>query len=112
MPRYCQSADEVSIRMHYLIQEGKVGLPVHAALEIIQRKREMQALLRLLHGLYLRLLGEGRIEQAEQVLHCYRGLGEARFTDLFGRFGFPDELCRPCQGNQDLDSPAESAGEA
>ena len=91
MTRSAPIIEEVPIRIHYLIQEGRIALPAYASIEIIRRKREMQTMLQLLQRLYFRLLGQGRIELAERVFHCYRGLGELRFGDLFGRFGFPDE---------------------
>jgi hypothetical protein len=55
-------------------------------------------MLRLLQGLYLRLLVQGRFELADEVLRCYRGLGELRFGELFARFGFPDEERRDPAG--------------
>jgi hypothetical protein len=84
-------ADEVPIRVHYQIQEGLRDLPAPAAIDILRHKLGLQALLRLLQGLYLRLLVQGRFDLADEVLRCYRGLGELRFGDLFDRFGFPDE---------------------
>ena len=86
------TSEEVPSRVHYLIQAGQLRLPPAASLEIIHKKQEMQAMLRLLNRLYVRLLCQGRLEIAEQVLHRYRGLEELRFTKLFGEFGFPDEV--------------------
>jgi hypothetical protein len=91
MTRSVPVIEEVPIRIHYLIQEGRIALPACASIEIIRRKREMQSMLQLLQRLYFRLLGQGKIELAERVFHCYRGLGELRFGDLFGEYGFPDE---------------------
>ncbi len=91
-----ETKDEVPIRCHYLIQDGELDLPVAESLEIIQRKREMQAALRLLQNLYVRLLCRNQLGLAELVLSGYRGLEELRFVELFDQFGFPDELGLDC----------------
>jgi hypothetical protein len=61
-------------------------------LQVIQEKRELQAMLRFLGRWYIHLLCHGRLEEADQTLLMFRGLQELRFSELFEAYGYPDEL--------------------
>lgn len=61
----------------------------HALISV--KRREMQALLRFMSRTYVYLVCHGRIKEAAELLHTYRGLGELEFGTLLDQLRQPGD---------------------
>lgn len=83
---------QVPSRIHYLIKKGKIELPIKERVEIIKQKRVLQALLKLLLVLYVKVLSSHDFVRAEEILFTYRSLKEVLLIDVFEAHKYPEEI--------------------